>query len=240
MNLHTDTWDLMIIYILVHKLDNKTKREWELQISTKKIPMLQQFYSFLEHRCNALESVSPRIKSNEPRQGSDRKPFHVYLSVKITCEVCKELHPTSQCTTFKQLSSEEKYKVVRSNKLCINCLSNKHLIKDCLSHGCNICGKWHHTLLHRNKDPIPEHNNRNQKLSHPQETAQAMYHSLKESPMASVLLATARVKIKDCSGKEHICRALLYCGSQSNFITESTHEVGIGTDTKSSSYQRHQ
>ena len=27
MNLHTDTWDLMIIYILVNKLDNQTKRE---------------------------------------------------------------------------------------------------------------------------------------------------------------------------------------------------------------------
>jgi hypothetical protein len=35
MNLHTETWDLMIIYILVHKLDNKTKREWELKFPVK-------------------------------------------------------------------------------------------------------------------------------------------------------------------------------------------------------------
>ena len=40
--------------------------------------------------------------------------------------------------------------------------------------------------------------------------------------MACVLLATTEVKVKDWKGKEHICRALLDCGSQSNFITEST------------------
>jgi len=30
------------------------------------------------------------------------------------------------------------------------------------------------------------------------------------------------LRVKDCQGNEHICRALLDCGSQSNFITEST------------------
>jgi len=222
MNLHTDTWDLMIIYILVNKLDNKTKREWELQISSKELPTLQQLYSFLEHRCNALESVSPRPKPNETKPTNDRKTSHSYLSVKLTCEVCKDSHPTSQCNTFKQLPNEEKYKIVKNNKLCINCLSNKHVIKDCHSHGCNICGKWHHTLLHRNKDLVHEHTNRNQTVSQPHGNVQATYHSLKESPIACVLLATAQVKIKDCKGKEHICRALLDYGSQSNFITEST------------------
>jgi len=29
-------------YILVHKLDNKIKREWELQISSKELPTLHQ------------------------------------------------------------------------------------------------------------------------------------------------------------------------------------------------------
>jgi hypothetical protein len=37
-----------------------------------------------------------------------------------------------------------------------------------------------------------------------------------------VLLATAQIKVKDCKGNFHICRALLDCGSQSNLITESS------------------
>ena len=222
MNLHTETWDVMIIYILVHKLDNKTKREWELQIASKEIPTLQQLYNFLEHRCNALESVSHRPKATETRQNNDRKLSHSYLSIKLNCEVCKESHSTSQCNTFRQLSNEEKYKIVRNNKLCINCLSNKHMIKNCHSHGCNICGRWHHTLLHRNNHSSQEHSYRRQEQAQPQRNVQATYHSLKEAPIACVLLATAQVKIKDGKGKAHICRALLDCGSQSNFITEST------------------
>ena len=221
MNLHTETWDLMIIYILVHKLDNKTKREWELQIASKELPTLHQLYNFLEHKCTALESVSLRPKATEAKQNNDRKPSYSYLIIKSNCEVCKELHATSQCNTFRQLSNEEKYKIVKNNKLCINCLSNKHMIKDCHSHGCNICGRWHHTLLHRNNDPSQEHNRREDQ-SPQQRNAQATYHSLKELPMACVLLATAQVKVKDCNGQAHICRALLDCGSQSNFITEST------------------
>ena len=140
-----------------------------------------------------------------------------YVSVKPMCEVCKDSHTVSQCCTFKQLSND----VVRDNKLCINCLSNKHMIKDCQSHGCKICGKWYHTLIHRNKDLSREHSNGGHGLSQQQENLQATYHTFKESPVICVLLSTAQIKVKDCKGNLHTCRALLDCGSQYNFITES-------------------
>ena len=92
------------------------------------------------------------------------------------CEVCKDLHPVSQCHTFKQLSSEEKYQLVKKYKLCINCLSNKHMINNFQSHGCKIFGKWHHTLIHRKKQPSQEYDNRDQELAPQQENIQATYH----------------------------------------------------------------
>jgi hypothetical protein len=70
---NTDSWDMIIIYTLVQKLDNKTKKEWELHISNKELPTLHQLYAFLEHRCNALESISTKPKTNEQRQSSERK-----------------------------------------------------------------------------------------------------------------------------------------------------------------------
>jgi len=87
MKQNTDSWDMIIIYILVQKLHNKTKREWELHISNKKLATLQRLYTFLEHRCNALESVSTKPKTNEQKQFSNRKMSHSYVSVKLTCEV---------------------------------------------------------------------------------------------------------------------------------------------------------
>ena len=200
----------------------KTKREWALHISNKELPTLQQLYTFLEHRCNALESISTKPKTNEQRQFNDRKMSHSYVSVKLMCEVCKGSQNASQCNTFKQLSNDEKYKIVKDNKLRINCLSNKHMIKNCQARGCKICGKWHHTLIHRNKHLSGKHSHGSQDLSQQQEKLQATYHAFKESPVNCVLLATAQIKVKDCKGNFHTCRALLDSGSQSNFITESS------------------
>jgi len=135
MKQNTDSWDMIIIYTLEQELDNKTKRNKKgggLHISNKELPTLQQLYTFLEHRCNALESVSTKIIANGQRQASDKNMSQSYVSVKPMCEVCTDSHTVSQCSTFKQLSNE-KYKVVRNNKLCINCLSNKHMKKDCQS-----------------------------------------------------------------------------------------------------------
>jgi len=147
---------------------------------------------------------------------------HSNVSVKLTCEGCKGSHNASQCNTFKQLSNDEKYKIVKDNKLCIIYLSNKHIIKDCQSRGCKICGKWHHTLIHRNKDLSGKHSNGSQDLSQQQEKLQATYQAFKELPVNCLLLATAQIKVKDSKGKFHTCRAFLDSGSQSNFITESS------------------
>jgi len=75
-------------------------------MSNKKLLNLQQLYTFLEHRCNALESKATKTKTNEQRQYMDRKISHSYMSVKPMCEVCKDSHAVSQCHTFKQLSNE--------------------------------------------------------------------------------------------------------------------------------------
>jgi hypothetical protein len=64
MKQNSDNWDTIITYILAQRLDNKTKMEWELHIYNKELPTLQQLYTFLEHRCNALESVSAKPKTN--------------------------------------------------------------------------------------------------------------------------------------------------------------------------------
>jgi len=119
-----------------------------------------------------------------------------YVSVKPMCEACKDSHTVSQCSTFKQMSNDEKYNVVRNNKLCINCLSNKHTTKNCQSHGCKICGKWHHTLVHRNKDLTREHSNGGHSLSQQQENQHATYHTFKEPPVTCVLLVTAQLRVR--------------------------------------------
>jgi len=105
----TESWDMIIIHTLVQRLDIKTKKEELLHISNKELPTLQQLYTFLEHRCNSLESITSKSKTNEQRQYMCRKISPSYVSVKPMCEVCKDSLAVSQCDKFKHLSSEEKY-----------------------------------------------------------------------------------------------------------------------------------
>jgi Protein of unknown function (DUF1759). len=167
MKQNTDSWDMIIIYTLTQKLNNKTKKGMGTSYFQQRTAKLNQLYTFLEHRCSALESVSTKYKTNDQRQSSDRKMSHSYVSVKAMCEVCIDSHTVSQCNTFKQSSNNEKYKIVKNNRLCINCLSNKHMIKT-QSHSCKICRKWHQTFIHRDK----EHSNKGQKMSQQQQNVQ--------------------------------------------------------------------
>jgi len=77
-------------------------------------------------------------------------------------------------------------------------------------------------LIHRKKQHSQEYDIRDQESAPQQENIQATYHTFKETPVTCVLLATAQINVKDCKGKLHTCCARLDCGSQSNFITEST------------------
>ncbi|KAI5715262.1 hypothetical protein M8J77_013351 [Diaphorina citri] len=44
---------------------------------------------------------------------------------------------------------KERYRVVKANLLCVNCISNNHKATNCnLSSECNICNLNHHSLLH--------------------------------------------------------------------------------------------
>ena len=95
------------------------------------------------------------------------------------------------------------------------------MINDFQSHGCKICGKSHHNLIHTKKEYSQEYK-RDQESAPQQENIQATYYTFNETTVTCVLLATAQIKFKDCKGKLFNRRALLDCGSQSNFITDST------------------
>ena len=53
------------------------------------------------------------------------------------------------CRKFAALSKPEKAKVVRENRLCIRCMRQGHIMRDCTEReGCRECGNNHHTTLH--------------------------------------------------------------------------------------------
>ena len=83
------------------------------------------------------------------------------------CWLCSGNHKVSVCPEITVLSHAEKIKLVKDKNLCFNCLSNTHLINNCISKfSCRVsnCGKRHHTILHQytpaSTDNIDESNNK--------------------------------------------------------------------------------
>jgi len=78
------------------------------------------------------------------------------------------LHPSSgthtldQCKRFLSMGVEDRWIVIKDNKLCFMCLGYDHVSKDCKTDcPCNICKKPHHCLLHpvdigANNSPLPD------------------------------------------------------------------------------------
>ncbi|XP_060518380.1 uncharacterized protein LOC132697105 [Cylas formicarius] len=227
LNCPTDQWDDLLIYLISSKFDNSTRRAWEFQNSTNKLPTLDCLTSFLKERCRILES----IESNDLKQQQFYKQSFIKSSKSLVavstrkCALCEKDHTIYYCSEFTKLSPNERLNAAKHLRLCINCLNTTHSTKDCKSTGCRKCGKIHHTLLHfPNKDSTQNTvttttaNDSDSATSTNSSTSVTL--TVNTSINTQILLSTAVVTIFDRSGTPHDCRVLLDNGSQSNFISQ--------------------
>ena len=88
---------------------------------------------------------------------------------KLKCPSCNGEHWLSQCENFKKKPVEERFKLVRTLRLCDNCLTPGHVARSCEKRSfCKIegCTFKHSTFLHRktgdaadNKSKSPQRQN---------------------------------------------------------------------------------
>ncbi|CAH0390435.1 unnamed protein product [Bemisia tabaci] len=148
---------------------------------------------------------------------------HLEGSAKTICSGILPIEENYEalCPEFRDMPVCERWKYIRPNKVCSNCLTvNHHSHQDCGSENrCreNNCGQKHHTLLHQDQNSKTE-SNPNQQNENTVETVICSSALTTSAPQA-VLLATALVKVKDKYGKVHTLRALLDNGSMTNIVT---------------------
>lgn len=150
----TNSWDAIIIYVLVQKLDTVTINFWhEERKASKELPTFKKFRTFLETRKNVCESKESRRKSSffatsspkAPNQKAKTTVNHVLVT---KCGICDREHRTFQCPRLINATHERRLELVREKKLCENCLF-AHETDKCLStFTCRACQTRHHTLLH--------------------------------------------------------------------------------------------
>ena len=69
---------------------------------------------------------------------------------KAKCVVCEGLHQLNDCSVFKTKSIRQRNIIVRTHRLCLNCLNVGHFVFHCKSKlRCLSCRRKHHSLLHK-------------------------------------------------------------------------------------------
>lgn len=201
-------WDSLIIFLISTKLDKITAREWEKHKVINKIPKLSDIQQFLQNKADFLETLELNVVGHTKKDiKSNVKHYSLYSSNK-SCNFCnKSDHYIYKCDTFLKLTIPERLSKVKELKLCINCLCNGHDVKRCQSGGCRQCKRRHSSLLHLEKEETTS------------QSIKVNEVNLLSQINQFVLLSTASIYVHDSAGNKHVAKAILDCGSQSNFIS---------------------
>ena len=218
LNFDIESWSPFLHYQLAEKLDDESRRQWELLSPGSNLQTYTQLYEFLEARCRALEATNSKpigAMAGEYRKfksGYKERPkieTTTYQSTINACCCCQGDHRLANCPRFIDMEQKQRTNFVTNAKLCFNCLGRGHIGKVCRSTAtCRTCKRRHHTLLHLESEPSPSESN-----SIPQ-CGQC------DIAATNVLLATAQVPVSTSKGERN-CRALLDSGSQASFISEA-------------------
>ena len=227
-----DKWDSLLIYTLTLRIDRNSHKEWEKSITDTEMPTLEKFLSFLEMRCQVLQAtaVNMHTSTQNPSQGKSQNNQNKQRILTATqnttsCPSCQGNHKLYACPKFQNMSVNNRSELVKSLKLCYNCLNAGHGSRECKWKGCKKCDHKHNTLLHYDAKVKSAKLNSNKTI----EEKQSDFNSCKEqissdkvlsaTVSSQILLSTAMIGIKDCNDKIVQARVVLDNGSQSNLMT---------------------
>ncbi|XP_018313879.1 uncharacterized protein [Mycetomoellerius zeteki] len=148
------SWDHIIVFMIIRKLDVKSLKEWETTLGVKSTSF-GELEQFLVGRVQILESIErvmmpskqPASNSTSVRSQSNARAYAATAAVQ-QCAVCFSGHYIASCPKYLEKTVNQRREVVVAKNLCFNCLGPHHL-KACRTlKRCRFCRKQHHSTLH--------------------------------------------------------------------------------------------
>lgn len=156
-------WNSILIHITREKLDQESRRQWELSLKGSMSPKFDDLATFLKQRARALaasEGATNVPKSKTPSSQNIKKSSNVHLGTTSTtrdkCLLCSQMHAIYSCSTLLKAPVNERWLLVKKHSLCYNCLRSGHQSSDCKSGSCKISQGSHNTLLHNESKTEPK------------------------------------------------------------------------------------
>ncbi|XP_071581815.1 uncharacterized protein [Temnothorax nylanderi] len=228
------TWDDVLIFIAVQRLDSESVKAWENHLgSAKQPPTWDQFSTFLFNRLRSLQAFE-RCRTGKwtPRSQPSSAKSH-FAGKKNSCVICSAKHYIAYCPQYISKTVEQRLAIIAKHKLCFNCLGSHRASACRVTKRCTKCRSKHHTTIHRFKD---KQTDSDQTAVKAEQKADSASTSTKEQALQSnakavnstslsgstpcVLLATAQIIIEGPNGEFTKARALIDQGSEISLITE--------------------
>lgn len=165
-----DEWDIPLNDLILSKVSNNTAWQWELTIGDEAVPSYKKLLKFLEKRAirggkshtesnyKHNKNQSQAFVTNKPQTNQSKNESIPSTSKThnkqqetstVQCPQCNESHKLYSCQNFRNLSVEDRRKLITTASLCFNCFGKGHSATDCKSrYSCHKCRKRHNTLLH--------------------------------------------------------------------------------------------
>ena len=168
---------------------------------------------FQERILAAQEACIPTRKRLRKKQGEDGENRWVGKTSfgKLKCILCENKHLFYKCDKYEEMTETERIKLVKKEKLHLNCLKGNHNSDKCSSKNKCFrpgCAEHHHTSLHDYfKKKVDDTDEENTKAC-----------ISKTAKHQAVFLQIVPVKVKPKGGKFTSTYALLNSGSESTLI----------------------
>jgi len=159
------------------------------------------------------------------------------------CPKCKEAHPLWKCTLFRMLNESARFLFIKNNRICFHCLKDdKHKARDCKFQegekcGVNGCTRYHHKLLHVEKEQgllsierflELEKNSEYVDEDYPESKVRVNHAATMFSDKGHyTAIRTATVIIRVGDKKKRVVAALDACSSCTNVDAELARELGM-------------
>lgn len=172
MDVSTESWDPIIICLMVAALPKTTKDSWEQKRDVRKMPTLNDLLEFLEAKIRGRSQIEFGNKKNQGQQffteANATKNSKKYEQKQNTahkdktrkdndtvqrtlmCYNCEDRHPLFKCKAFLEMTVQEREERASQLKLCKKCLRTHQ--GTCTGQTCARCpNATHHYLLCRHE-----------------------------------------------------------------------------------------
>ncbi|XP_071582286.1 uncharacterized protein, partial [Temnothorax nylanderi] len=238
------TWDDVLVFITIQRLDANSVKAWENQLgAAKQPPTWQQVSTFLFDRFHTLQAVEKcRLNSrSHPALAASHfqgKSKNDKSGKSNTCVICSEKHYVAYCPQYTSKTVPQRMAIISKHKLCFNCLG-LHRASTCrTTKRCQKCGSKHHTTIHSLNKKSTNSDQSSTKTETKADSsstittdraaqststisdAKSVHSASISRSTSSVLLATALIEIEGYNGERGKARALIDQGSEISLITE--------------------